>query len=102
MSARAASITMPITLSDMANVGPATLGDLKLLGIQRMEQLAKLQPSDALVLWRKLGRLTGGLHDPCVIDVFMSVISQAHGNTPCPWWHFTKERKAMMAAHAKR
>ena len=82
----------------MANVGPATLGDLKLLGIQRVAQLAKLQPSDAFVLCRKLGRLTGGLHDPCVIDVFMSVISQAHGNTPCPWWHFTKQRKAMMAA----
>ena len=90
-----------ITLADMANVGPATLGDLKLLGIQRVAQLARLQPSDAFVLWRKLGRLTGGLHDPCVIDVFMSVISQAHGNTPCPWWHFTKQRKAMMAAHAK-
>jgi predicted flap endonuclease-1-like 5' DNA nuclease len=114
VSARATSITSsitlfgkaklkapPITLADMANVGPATLGDLKLLGIQRVEQLAKLQPSDAFVLWRKLGRLTGGLHDPCVIDVFMSVISQAHGNTPCPWWHFTKQRKAMMAAHAK-
>jgi len=111
MSARSASITSsitlfgnaklkapPITLADMANVGPATLGDLKLLGIQRVAQLAKLQPSDAFVLWRKLGRLTGGLHDPCVIDVFMSVISQAHGNTPCPWWHFTKQRKAMMAA----
>jgi len=115
VSARATSITSSvtlfgkaklkapaITLADMANVGPATLGDLKLLGIQRVAQLARLQPSDAFVLWRKLGRLTGGLHDPCVIDVFMSVISQAHGNKPCPWWHFTKQRKAMMAAHAKR
>jgi len=102
VSARPASITPPLKLADMANVGPATLGDLKLLGIQRVAQLAKLQPSDAIVLWRKLGRLTGGLHDPCVIDVFMSVISQAHGNTPCPWWHFAKQRKAMMAAHAKR
>ena len=92
----------PLKLADMANVGPATLGDLKLLGIHRVAQLAKLQPSDAFVLWRKLGRLTGGLHDPCVIDMFMSVISQAHGNKPCPWWHFTKQRKAMMAAHAKR
>ena len=111
VSARATSITSSITLfgkaklkapsitlADMANVGPATLGDLKLLGIHRVAQLAKLQPSDAFVLWRKLGRLTGGLHDPCVIDVFMSIISQAHGNTPCPWWHFTKQRKAMMAA----
>jgi len=95
---KAASITLPLTLSDLANVGPATLGDFKLLGIQRVAQLAKLQPSDAFVLWRKLGRLTGGLHDPCVIDVFMSVISQAHGKKPCPWWHFTKQRKAMMAA----
>ena len=102
VSARSALITPPLTLADMANVGPATLGDLKLLGIHRVAQLAKLQPSDAFVLWRKLGRLTGGLHDPCVIDVFMSIISQAHGNTPCPWWHFTKQRKAMMAAHAKR
>lgn len=91
----------PITLADMANVGPATLGDLKLLGIHRVAQLAKLQPGDAFVLWRKLGRLTGTMHDPCVIDVFMSVISQAHGKKPCPWWHFTKQRKAMMSAHAR-
>ena len=99
--ASSASITPSLKLADMANIGPATHGDLKLLGIQRVAQLARLQPSDAFVLWRKLGRLTGGLHDPCVIDVFMSVISQAHGNKPCPWWHFTKQRKAMMAAHAK-
>ena len=101
VSVGAASTTRLLKLSDMANVGPATLGDLKLLGIHRVEQLAKLQPSDAFVLWRKLGRLTGGLHDPCVIDVFMSVISQAQGNKPCPWWHCTKQRKAMMAAQTK-
>ena len=62
--ASSASITPSLKLADMANIGPATHGDLKLLGIQRVAQLARLQPSDAFVLWRKLGRLTGGLHDP--------------------------------------
>ena len=88
----------PRTLAEMANVGPATLADFKVLRIERVDQLAKLKPQDAFRLWNKLGRLTGHRHDPCVIDLFLSVISQANADKPRPWWHFTSQRKAMQQA----
>jgi len=88
----------PKKLSEMMNVGPATLGDFKVLGIQEPKQLAK---REAFELWEDLCKRTGQRHDPCCIDVFMSAISQACGESPCPWWHFTKQRKTMMAKRSR-
>ena len=82
----------PITLRDLANVGPATLRDLHLLGIRTVPQLAR---RDAVRLWRTLCRRTGTRHDPCVIDVFMAIIHQARGGRPTPWWKFTPARKRL-------
>jgi len=80
------------TLGDLANVGPATLSDLHLLGIRTVPQLAR---RDAVRLWRTLCRRTGVRHDPCVIDVFMAIIHQARGGKPTPWWKFTPARKRL-------
>ena len=82
----------PKTLAEMANVGPATLGDFKVLGIQDPKQLAKCE---AFELWEDLCKRTRKRHDLCCIDVFMSAIAQARGEAPCPWWHFTKDRKTL-------
>jgi len=89
----------PKTLAEMANVGPATLGDFKVLGIQDPKQLAK---REAFELWEDLCKRTRKRHDPCCIDVFMSAIAQARGEAPCPWWHFTKERKSIMAKRTRK
>ncbi len=83
----------PASLEDLANVGPATLRDFEVLGIMSVSQL---KSRNAIGLWKELGRRTGARHDPCCIDVFMSAIAQANGAAPCPWWHFTTERKRMM------
>ncbi len=81
-------------LADLANVGPATLGDFAVLGISSVKQLAQC---DAMRLYETLCQRTGTRHDPCVIDVFMATIHQARGGRATPWWKFTPKRKAMVA-----
>ncbi len=90
--------TPPKTLAEMENVGPATMKDLKVLGISRVDQLVE---REAFELWEDLCTRTNQRHDPCCIDVFMSAISQARGEKPCPWWDFTPERQKKMASIKK-
>ena len=92
-----ATRTPPVTLADLANVGPATLGDFRTLGIRTLAQLAK---QDAYRLYDRLCRATGTRHDPCCIDVFMAAIDQARGGPPRPWWKFTETRKQVLAGRA--
>jgi len=73
-AAMAARRSPPQTLADLANVGPATLGDFRVLGIRTLAQLAR---QDAFGLYERLCRKTGTRHDPCCIDVFLSAIDQA-------------------------
>ena len=88
----------PTALADLANVGPATVGDLHLLGITTVAQLRR---RDAYRLYDELCRRTKQVHDPCVIDVFLSAIDQSNGGPRRPWWHFTPLRKAELARRAK-
>lgn len=81
-------------LRDLINVGPATEGDLRLLGITRVDQLVKQDP---LQMYARLCRLTGQRHDPCCIDVFMAVVASARGEGDRPWWEYTAARKALGA-----
>ena len=83
----------PAAPADLANVGPATLGDFRTLGIRTLPQLAK---QDAFKLYERLCRRTGERHDPCCIDVFLSAIDQARGGAPRPWWEFTDFRKQVL------
>lgn len=77
-------------LTDLPNVGKATAGDFRLLGIEHPRQLPG---QDAYVLYDRLCALTGIRHDPCVIDVFLSAVRFMEGAPPHPWWHYTDERK---------
>lgn len=83
-------------LSDLANVGPATLKDFEVLGIRTVAALARREP---FALYRELCRRTGQRHDPCVIDLFIAAIHQARGGRPRPWWEFTPERKTRLSAN---
>lgn len=77
-------------LTDLPNVGPATAKDLLLLGIKKPQQLMAKDPYD---LYHSLCTLTGVRHDPCVIDVFISITRFMSGDPPRDWWAYTEERK---------
>ena len=78
-------------LLELPNVGPATALDLVRLGIVKPAQLAKKNPD---TMYRALCKIDGVRHDPCVRDVFASVVAFARGAPARPWWAYTPERKA--------
>lgn len=51
-------------------------------------------------MYAQLCLRTGVLHDPCVIDVFLSITRFMQGEAPRPWWAFSAERKATLASEA--
>jgi hypothetical protein len=77
-------------LTDLPNIGPAGAKDLLLLGVQTPEQLIGMSP---LQMYQDLCLLTGQRHDPCVLDVFISVVRFMQGETAQAWWCYTEERK---------
>jgi len=77
-------------LEALPNIGRAMASDLRLIGIQRPDELIGKDPFE---LYETLCVTTGRKHDPCVVDVFMSVIRFMEGGEPLPWWSFTKERQ---------
>jgi hypothetical protein len=79
-----------IRLTDLPNIGEAGAKDLRLLGIDEPQQLVGKSPFE---MYHDLCLKTGTRHDPCVIDVFMSVTSFMAGEPAGPWWHFTQARK---------
>ena len=77
-------------LEELPNVGKAMAEILRLSGIDHPAQLIDKEP---LVLYDQLCRVTGKRYDPCIIDVFMSVIHFMECGEPLPWWAFTDARK---------
>jgi len=77
-------------LTDLPNVGKATAEDLHLLGYHSPEEIIGACPFE---MYRRLCATTGTRHDPCVIDVFISVTEFLNGGDPRPWWDFTENRK---------
>ncbi len=81
------------TLTDLPNIGKAMAADLQLLGIDKPEDLVG---RDAFKLYDDLCYITHSHHDPCVIDVFISVVKFMQGEPAHPWWDYTSERKAIL------
>jgi len=77
-------------LTDLPNVGPSVARDLQLLGIHTPSQLAGRDP---VQLYQELCARTRTRQDPCVLDVFISVVRFADGGPARPWWDYTAERK---------
>lgn len=80
-------------LIDLPNVGPAMAKDLELLGIRTPVQLVGQDPVE---LYHRLCKQSRTRHDPCVLDVFISVTRFMAGEAPRPWWHYTEERKRLI------
>jgi hypothetical protein len=83
-------------LEDLPNIGPAMAGDLRILGIEKPVDLVGQDP---YVMYEQLCSRTGLRQDPCVLDVFISVIRFMNGSSAQPWWDFTAERKFKYRSH---
>ena len=86
-------------LEELPNIGKAMADYLKVIGI---EHPRKLIGKDPFELYEELSTTSGKKHDPCVIDVFMSVIHFMEGGDPLPWWSFTDKRKKCGTQNQKR
>ena len=81
-------------LTQLPNVGPATAGDLRLLGINTP---AELIGRDPYAMYEALCTRSGQRHDPCVMDVFIAAVRFMEGAPATPWYAYTAERKAHIA-----
>ena len=81
-------------LEALPNVGPAVARDLQKIGIHHPEKLIGMDPFQ---MYDELCAETGIRQDPCVLDVFMSVVHFMEGGEAVPWWSFTAERKKLVA-----
>jgi hypothetical protein len=70
-------------LEDLPNIGKAMAADLHQLGIHVPSELIGQDP---FAMHRTLCNITGTQHDPCIIDVFMSIVSFMEGGAALPWW----------------
>ncbi len=82
--------TRIVKLTDLPNVGEASAEDFRLLGIHKPSQLVGKCPFE---MYEMLCEKTASRHDPCVIDVFMSVTRFMAGEEARAWWEYTEERK---------
>jgi len=83
-------------LQDLPNIGKKMAGTLRLVNIQTPKDLIG---KDGYQLYDELFKVTGKKHDPCVIDVFLSVVDFMNGGEAKPWWKFTAKRKEHMESH---
>jgi hypothetical protein len=81
-------------LTDLPNIGPVIAQALQTVGIATPRDLVGRDP---LELYARLNRVTGTRHDPCVLDVFMSVTDFMNGSRARPWWAYTQKRKHLLA-----
>lgn len=82
-----------LTLEQIPNIGKAFVKDLNLLGITKPKQLIGKDP---IALYRKLEKIMGQRHDPCVCDTLMAAVDFMGGGKPVPWWAFTAKRKKIL------
>ena len=81
-------------LEELPNIGKAMAECLQLIGIAHPRMLVGKEPYK---LYEELCEKSGRRHDPCVIDVFMSVVHFMEGGEPLPWWAFTEKRKKQIS-----
>lgn len=77
-------------LEDIPNIGPASAGDLRALGIQTPQALRGRDPQR---MYADLCTAAGTRLDPCVLDVLTSAVRFMEGAPALPWWHYSAERK---------
>ena len=82
-------------LEQLPNIGPAIASKLRVIDIRTPSDLAGRDP---YALYDELCARTGMRHDPCLLDAFISATRFMDGEPERPWWTYTAERKATLAA----
>ncbi|MEO6279565.1 helix-hairpin-helix domain-containing protein [Roseateles sp.] len=82
-------------LTDIPNIGKAMAADLVGLGLTTP---AHVKAMDPFRTYDRLRGPTGQRHDPCVLDTFMAARDFMNGGPAQPWWHFTEQRKRLLAS----
>ncbi|MWA06853.1 mitomycin resistance protein [Actinomadura sp. LD22] len=85
-------------LTGLVNVGRAVARYFERIGVTRVEQLAGRDPVE---LYEEMSAAYGQRLDPCLLDTVMSAVDQAEGRPAHPWWHYTPERKRLLAGAEK-
>ncbi|WP_314178543.1 helix-hairpin-helix domain-containing protein [Streptomyces winkii] len=93
MTAKHASGGEP-DLTQLVNVGPAVARYFRRVGITRIAQLVEQDPVE---LYERMSAAYGERLDPCLLDTVMSAVDQAEGRPAHPWWHYTPQRKRLLA-----
>lgn len=86
-------------LEDLPNIGKSIAADLRGLGILTPQQLAQHDP---LKTYLALSGSMGQRHDPCVLYTLLAAKHFLDSGESVPWWKFTEQGKALLAAQAKR
>ena len=77
-------------LEELPNVGKAVAADLRLIGIERPQDLIGKKPYE---LYEKLNDAAGQRQDPCMLDTLLSIVHFMESGEALPWWNFTGTRK---------
>ena len=82
-------------LLDLESVGPATVEDLRVLGITSVGALVNADP---MALYERLCAIRAERLDPCCEDVLRAAVAQA-SDPALPveqrrWWYWSRLRKA--------
>lgn len=80
-------------LEDLPNIGKSIAADLRGLGIQTPQELARRVPLD---VYLQLGQAMGKRHDPCVFYTLLSAEHFLKTSEAVPWWKFTEEGKRQL------
>ena len=78
--------------TDIPNVGPRVAHDFVTLGYKVPKDL---KGKDAYTMYKQLCKKTKIRHDPCLLDVFMSVTDFMSGGMARDWWYYTPKRKRL-------
>jgi len=77
-------------LRQLCNVGPATLGDLLLLGINSIAELARQDPEEMFV---QLEEITGRKQNICMLDLFRAIVHEAQTGERRSWSYYSRLRR---------
>lgn len=80
-------------LEDIPNIGKSIAGDLRSLGINTPEELAKFDP---LTTYRLLSDSMGKRHDPCVLYTLIAAKHFLESGESIAWWRFTQAGKDLL------